>query len=120
MSVKWSLVLLLVALAVTHSAAAQPPGFWPQIDGSADGRSDFAPQVRRHTGKEGQRDDGGRSERRRGGGLDAAVAEARQRYGGRVLSAETQESDGRRTHVIRILMPDGRVKRLQVDGDGGR
>ncbi|MCB1859834.1 MAG: PepSY domain-containing protein [Gammaproteobacteria bacterium] len=47
--------------------------------------------------------------------LDAAVSRARAKTGGRVLSAETRELNGRRTYVIRVLTDDGRVRRLQMD-----
>jgi uncharacterized membrane protein YkoI len=52
--------------------------------------------------------------------LDQAVSEARERYSGRVLSAETQRRNGRDRHRIRILTDDGRVKRLDIDPDSGR
>jgi uncharacterized membrane protein YkoI len=52
--------------------------------------------------------------------LDEAVSEARDRYPGRVLSAETDRRDGRESYSIRILTDDGRVKRLQVDPESGR
>lgn len=52
--------------------------------------------------------------------LDQAVSEARERYKGRVLSAETERRDGRETHNVRILTPDGRVKNLRMDPDSGR
>jgi uncharacterized membrane protein YkoI len=52
--------------------------------------------------------------------LDAAVAQARQRYNGKVLSAETKRVDGRKVHRIKILTQDGRVKRLQVDAGTGK
>ena len=45
--------------------------------------------------------------------LDDTVAEMRQR--GRVLSAEEQQRDGRPVHAIRLLTPEGRVKRIYVD-----
>ncbi len=51
--------------------------------------------------------------------LDQAVSDARDRYPGRVLSAETQRRDGRESHRIRILTKDGRVKRLNVDAESG-
>ena len=47
--------------------------------------------------------------------LDQAVSEARQRYDGRVISAETQRHNGRESHHIRILTNDGRVRRLRID-----
>jgi len=47
--------------------------------------------------------------------LDEAVSEARERYHGRVISAETLfDAHGRETYSIRILTPDGRVKRYRV------
>lgn len=49
--------------------------------------------------------------------LEQAVSEARDRYDGRVLSAETQRDGGRESHRIRILTRDGRVKRLRIDAD---
>jgi len=52
--------------------------------------------------------------------LDQAVSEARERYPGRVLSAETERRNGRDRHRIRILTDDGRVKRLHIDADSGR
>lgn len=52
--------------------------------------------------------------------LDQAVNEARDRYPGRVLSAETQRESGRESHRIRILTNDGRVKRLEMDAESGR
>ena len=51
--------------------------------------------------------------------LDQAVEDARRR-GGRVISAETQERDGQRVYNIRMLTKDGRVKRIQIDGDSGQ
>lgn len=52
--------------------------------------------------------------------LDEAVSEARDRYPGRVLSAETDRRGGRESYNIRILTNDGRVKRLQIDPESGR
>ncbi|MDJ0739261.1 MAG: hypothetical protein QNJ91_06065 [Gammaproteobacteria bacterium] len=51
--------------------------------------------------------------------LDEAVSDARDRYNGRVLSAETQRRNGRESHRIRILTDDGRVKRLNIDAESG-
>lgn len=52
--------------------------------------------------------------------LEQAVNEARDRYPGRVLSAETQRRGERESHQIRILTNDGRVKRLNMDAESGR
>jgi len=57
----------------------------------------------------------------RGGiSLDEAVQQARGREGGRVISAETQERDGRQVYNIRLLTKDGRVKRIRIDGQSGQ
>ncbi|HEB95476.1 MAG TPA: ribosome biogenesis GTPase RsgA [Sedimenticola thiotaurini] len=58
-----------------------------------------------------------------GGGyqsLDSAVSGVRQRSGGRVLSAETRQEEGRPVHYIRLLTPDGRVRRVRIDARSGR
>jgi hypothetical protein len=54
--------------------------------------------------------------------LDQAVKQARQRIGGRVISAETRNQNGHQVHNIRILSNDGKVRRLQINanGDAGR
>jgi uncharacterized membrane protein YkoI len=52
--------------------------------------------------------------------LEEAVSEARGRYPGRVLSAETDRRGDRESHRIRILTRDGRVKRLNMDAESGR
>jgi uncharacterized membrane protein YkoI len=62
--------------------------------------------------------DGALAERRTS--LEQAVNEARERYPGRVLSAETERRNGRESHQIRILTDDGRVKRLRIDAESGR
>jgi len=62
-----------------------------------------------------QRDYGGNG----GISLDEAVAQARKRHKGKVLSAETTRSDGRKVHRIKILTKDGRVKRTRIDARTG-
>jgi uncharacterized membrane protein YkoI len=58
---------------------------------------------------------------RSGTSLDDAVSEMRRQHDGRVISAETlRRRDGRSVHNIRILTPDGRVRRYQVDAESGR
>lgn len=52
--------------------------------------------------------------------LDQAVAQTRQRYNGKVLSADTVRIDGRKVYRIKILTKDGRVKRTQIDARSGR
>lgn len=51
--------------------------------------------------------------------LDQAVAQVRRRTGGRVLSAETQMSNGVPIHHIRVLTSDQRVRTIRVDGRTG-
>lgn len=60
----------------------------------------------------------GASERRKS--LDDAVWDARREGDGRVISAETRRRDGRETHDVRILTPEGRVKRYRYDAESGR
>ena len=52
-------------------------------------------------------------------GLDSAVSRARERTGGRVLSAETREVNGRLTYFVRILTKDGKVRNLRTDAATG-
>ncbi len=53
--------------------------------------------------------------------LDQAVAKVRSRYKGRVIRAETRYSqDGRPTHYVKLLSPDGHVRTIRVDGRTGR
>lgn len=49
--------------------------------------------------------------------LDEAVSQARDRFPGRIISAETRKKEGRATHNIRILSKDGRVRRFNVNAD---
>jgi hypothetical protein len=51
--------------------------------------------------------------------LDQAVRQARDKTGGRVISAETQQQNGETIHNIRILTNDGKVRRLRYDAGAG-
>ncbi len=48
--------------------------------------------------------------------LSQAVEQVRRQYNGRILSAQTQVSDDRETHVIKVLTEDGTVKTVRVAG----
>ena len=52
--------------------------------------------------------------------LDDVVSRLRRGDGGKVLSADTVDENGRRVHRIRVLKDDGRVRRLRFDGDTGQ
>jgi len=52
--------------------------------------------------------------------LDQAVSQARQQHKGKVLSADTITVNGRKVYRIKILTPDGRVKRTQIDARSGQ
>lgn len=52
--------------------------------------------------------------------LEQSVSRAKQQYNGRVISAETHETASGPRHKIRILMPNGHVKRLNLDARTGR
>lgn len=56
----------------------------------------------------------------RGISLDEAVSRVRRQSDGRILSAETVRSDGRRVYRIKVLSRDGRVSRVDIDADTGR
>ncbi len=47
--------------------------------------------------------------------LDRAASIAKSRTGGRVLSAEKREVDGRLMYRIKILTPKGRVRSIYID-----
>ncbi|MEJ2454949.1 MAG: ribosome biogenesis GTPase RsgA [Candidatus Thiodiazotropha sp.] len=52
--------------------------------------------------------------------LDNAVRQAREKSNGRVISAETQEKNGRQYYNIRILTDDGKVRRYRFDAGNDR
>ena len=51
--------------------------------------------------------------------LSQAVEQVRRQYGGRIVSAETEVSGGRETHVIKVLTDDGKVKTVRIPGKRG-
>lgn len=55
----------------------------------------------------------------RGLSLDEAVNQLQNSTGGRVISAESKKNNGDVEHRIRILTPDGRVKRFRLEGEPG-
>jgi len=57
--------------------------------------------------------------RSRGRGVDATIERLREETGARILSTE-RYGEGRDTYRIRILTPEGRVRRLLIDGESGR
>ena len=52
--------------------------------------------------------------------LDEAVSIARGRYGGKVVSAQTQRSKGRAVHHVKLLSDSGQVRTVKIDGESGR
>ena len=48
-------------------------------------------------------------------GLAAAAAEARESTGGKVLSAERRDVDGKPYYRVRVLTPDGRIRILDLE-----
>jgi hypothetical protein len=62
-----------------------------------------------------------RDHARNGGlSLDEAINRTRRSHDGKVLSADTVGDNGNRVHRIRILTPDGRVKRFRLDAGNGK
>lgn len=47
--------------------------------------------------------------------LEQAASIAKSRHGGRVLSAEKRDLDGRLMYRIKILTPAGRVRSIYID-----
>jgi hypothetical protein len=70
-------------------------------------------------GRHGWRDQGHAWSGAQGRTLDDVVSRWRSRNGGRVLSAETIEEDGRAVHRLRILDERGQVRGLRFDGASG-
>jgi uncharacterized membrane protein YkoI len=57
--------------------------------------------------------------RQNGLSLDEAVARVRRDTGGRVLSAESRDDRGRTTYRIKVLLPNGTVRVVNVDAQSG-
>lgn len=51
--------------------------------------------------------------------LENAINKAKSKYGGKVLSAKQIESKGPLVYKIKLLLPNGRVKTVFVDGTSG-
>lgn len=52
--------------------------------------------------------------------VDQAVAKVQREVGGRVLSADSENRDGRIRYRVKLLLPDGRVKIVYVDAASGQ
>ncbi len=51
--------------------------------------------------------------------IESAISKAKAKYGGKVLSAKEIRSKGPLVYKIKLLLPNGRVKTVFVDGDSG-
>ncbi len=61
----------------------------------------------------------GEAAQRHGISLDEAVARVRRDTGGRVLAAEAREDRGRTVYRIKVLLPNGSVRVVNVDAQSG-
>lgn len=52
--------------------------------------------------------------------LNEAATMVQQRVGGRVLAADTKQSNGKTYYQIRVLVKKGQVKVYRVDPESGR
>jgi len=52
-------------------------------------------------------------------GASAAAAAARRATGGRVLGVSPRRAGGRVIYRVKVLLPDGRVRSVTVDGSSG-
>lgn len=46
--------------------------------------------------------------------LEQAAAQVQQQHGGRILSAETVQENGRQVHLIKVLTSDHQVRTVRV------
>ena len=46
--------------------------------------------------------------------LEQAAAQVQQQHGGRILSAETVQENGRQVHLIKVLTADHQVRTVRV------
>lgn len=51
--------------------------------------------------------------------IEAAIRKAKAKYGGKVLSATEIRSKGPLVYKIKLLLPNGRIKTVFVDGKSG-
>lgn len=51
--------------------------------------------------------------------LETAIKKAKAKYGGKVLSAKEIRSKGPLVYKLKLLLPNGRVKTVFVDGKSG-
>ena len=51
--------------------------------------------------------------------LNQAVQQVRRETGGRILSADTVNQDGRAVHRIKVLTPSGQVRIVTIDAQSG-
>ncbi|MDX1695662.1 MAG: PepSY domain-containing protein [Ketobacteraceae bacterium] len=51
--------------------------------------------------------------------IETAIQKAKGKYGGKVLSAKEIRSKGPLVYKIKLLLPNGRVKTVFVDGESG-
>ena len=47
-------------------------------------------------------------------GLDSAVQTIKQKTGGRIHSAKTENKKGQRTYKIKVLLPSGKVQTFKI------
>ena len=52
-------------------------------------------------------------------GADSAAAIARSVTGGRVLGVRSSQRGGRKIYAVRVLLPNGMVRTVRVDSQGG-
>lgn len=69
--------------------------------------------------RRGERAPRGEAAQRAGISLDEAVARVRRDTGGRVLAAEAREDRGRTVYRIKVLLPNGSVRVVNVDAQSG-
>ncbi len=51
--------------------------------------------------------------------IDEATQKVLEQGGNKVLATKTENVDGKKVHVIKVLSSDGRVQHIKIDADSG-
>ncbi len=101
---------------------APKPTMPAQPDASSDSRYDARMRARVDPREARYRSVQGRYEmpREASGDLHRAIEDAQRRHGGKVLSANRLQANGRDLYRVKLLTPNGRVRVVQLQDDQSR
>ena len=49
--------------------------------------------------------------------LSQVVSKIKKRTGGRILSADTTTEKGQKSHQVKVLLPNGKIRRVRLDAE---